>query len=189
MLRGWLVMERRDYISDGKMKNKIVSTSTQHGYPRPLLQRADWISLNGSWDFAIDAEGRIEDPAEVQWGSPILVPFAPETEAGGIRDTSLFRVCWYRRLIDPPQIASDSRLLLHFGAVDYRATVWANGRIVGRHEGGYTPFTCDLTNVATGQIELIVRAEDDPADLAKPRGKQDWLLNSHSIWYERTSGI
>jgi beta-galactosidase/beta-glucuronidase len=167
-----------------------VAASPDHGYPRPLLQRDQWISLNGLWDFAIDAEGRIDDPAQVRWDRQIRVPFAPETKAGGIRDTSLFKACWYRRRIDPVPLPPDARLLLHFGAVDYRATVWANGLIVGRHEGGYTPFTCELTHLVAGTpIEIIVRAEDDPADLAKPRGKQDWLRNPHSIWYERTSGI
>jgi len=82
-------------------------------------------------------------------------------------------------------------VLLHFGAVDYHATVWANGAMVGAHEGGYTPFTCDITAALAGRddCELIVRAEDDPLNLEKPRGKQDWMLEPHSIWYPRTTGI
>jgi beta-galactosidase/beta-glucuronidase len=91
--------------------------------------------------------------------------------------------------VDRPE--PGSRLLLHFNAVDYKATVWANGSIVGSHQGGYTPFTCDVTAAIRddGHCELIVRAEDDPGDLEKPRGKQDWMLEPHSIWYPRTSGI
>ena len=155
-----------------------------------MLERAEWISLDGAWQFAIDAEGLTEDPAAIHWDREIRVPFAPETKASGIRDTSLFRACWYRRAVPAPAVPLDHRLLLHFGAVDYRATVWANGQLVGRHEGGYTPFTCDLTGLAAGGvIDLVVRAEDDPTDLAKPRGKQDWLADPHSIWYERTTGI
>jgi hypothetical protein len=73
--------------------------------------------------------------------------------------------------------------------VDYEATVWANGHEVARHQGGYTPFTADLSDDAAGEIEIIIRAADDPHDLAKPRGKQDWQLRPHSIWYPRTSGI
>lgn len=110
----------------------------------------------------------------------------------GIGETGLFRACWYRRTITvPPSADRDARVLLHFGAVDFRATVWANGAMVGSHEGGYTPFTCDLTHVlaTSARCELIVRAEDDPGDLEKPRGKQDWLPEPHSIWYPRTTGI
>ena len=83
------------------------------------------------------------------------------------------------------------RLILHFGAVDYAATVWVNGIQVCHHEGGYTPFAVDMTHALTaeGPQEIVVRAEDDPADLEKPRGKQDWKLEPHSIWYPRTTGI
>jgi hypothetical protein len=84
------------------------------------------------------------------------------------------------------------RWLLHFGAVDYAATVWVDGRIAGQHAGGYTPFTIDLTACLSGTtdaVTIVVRAEDDPQDLTKPRGKQDWQLEPHSIWYPRTSGI
>jgi beta-galactosidase/beta-glucuronidase len=160
--------------------------------PRPQLHRRGWISLDGSWEFAIDDGGTISDPRQVQWTSTIEVPFAPETPRSGINNTTLFRSCWYRRSIRvPPSADPESRVLLHFGAVDYKATVWANGSLVGMHEGGYTPFTCDLTGVlAAGDVcELIVRAEDDPGDLEKPRGKQDWMREPHSIWYPRTTGI
>src|SRR5206468_2321428 len=83
------------------------------------------------------------------------------------------------------------RLMLHFCAVDYRARVWVNGQIAIEHEGGYTPFCADITSFlrASGPQSVVVCAEDDPADLSKPRGKQDWQLHPHSIWYPRTSGI
>jgi beta-galactosidase/beta-glucuronidase len=82
-------------------------------------------------------------------------------------------------------------LLIHFGAVDYEAEVWINGSLAVRHEGGYTPFSADITDLLSdqGDQELIVRAGDDPDDLAKPRGKQDWRSEPHSIWYYRTTGI
>jgi beta-galactosidase/beta-glucuronidase len=160
------------------------------GYPRPQLVRDGWVPLNGRWDFAIDFDGAIADPREIEWEQTILVPFAPETSASGIGNNELYRATWYRRSFDVPP-GDKPTLLLHFGAVDYRATVWANGHLVGTHEGGYTPFTCDITAAVAGasSCELIVRAEDDPADLEKPRGKQDWLLHPHSIWYPRSSGI
>src|SRR5688572_1663747 len=166
--------------------------STCSPSPRPQLQRPGWHSLDGPWDFAIDHAAALHDPGEVKWAATITVPFSPETPASGIGDTSLFRACWYRRRIKVPRaVAERSRVLLHFGAVDYHATVWANGAMVGAHEGGYTPFTCDITAALAGRddCELIVRAEDDPLNLEKPRGKQDWMLEPHSIWYPRTTGI
>jgi hypothetical protein len=90
-----------------------------------------------------------------------------------------------------PPLDGGRRLLLHFGAVDYETTVWADGQLVGNHQGGYTPFWFDVTAMAAGKpsIDVVVKADDDPHDLAKPRGKQDWQLQPHSIWYPRTSGI
>ncbi len=162
--------------------------STGHGYPRPQLVRKGWTMLNGPWEFARDPFARWRSADEVEWEGTIVVPFAPETPASGIGDTGFYRACWYRRRIEIA--ASDGRVLLHFGAVDYAATVWLDGEFVGRHEGGYTPFTFDVTNrVRPGGSTLVVRACDDPHDLAKPRGKQDWLLDPHSIWYPRTTGI
>jgi beta-galactosidase/beta-glucuronidase len=160
------------------------------GHPRPQQRRANWTTLDGPWSFALDYEGATRMPNEVVFDRTIEVPFAPETEQSSIGDTGLFRACWYRRMFEPGPLAENQRLLLHFGAVDYEATVWLNGALVGRHEGGYTPFTIDITNLARGaECELVVRAFDDPADLCKPRGKQDWQHQPHSIWYTRTSGI
>ncbi len=160
------------------------------GYPRPLLRRAGWTSLDGTWDFALDPDGEWEQPGDVRWGQTIRVPYAPETHASGVGITGFFAACWYRRRINAPELGSD-RWLLHFGAVDYAATVWLNGHAAGHHEGGYTPFTIDATEYVgeSRELEIVVRAEDDPIDLEKPRGKQDWQLEPHSIWYPRTSGI
>ncbi len=160
-------------------------------YPRPQLVRDTWFSLNGAWDFASERTVCWHRPAEVQWDTQITVPFAPETPTSGINDTDFHVVCWYRRRFDAPMLTPDERLILHFGAVDYAATVWINGAIVTRHEGGYTPFSADITEylAPAGPQTVIVRAEDDPQDLAKPRGKQDWQREPHAIWYPRTSGI
>jgi beta-galactosidase/beta-glucuronidase len=162
-----------------------------HLYPRPQLERSNWLNLNGSWEFSLDHEASWTQPAEVQWQTRICVPFAPETPASGIGDMSFYRACWYRRTFDTPQLTSGERLMLHFGAVDYRATVWVNDKVVVVHTGGYTPFSADITHAlnADGPQTIVVRAEDDPHDLAKPRGKQDWLLEPHAIWYPRTTGI
>jgi beta-galactosidase/beta-glucuronidase len=161
------------------------------GYPRPQFRRSSWINLNGEWDFALDPDGQWRTPAQVKWSSKIQVPYSPETAASGVGNTGFYRACWYRRTFDLDLKNSSERILLHFGAVDYCATVWINGRLVRHHEGGYTPFCVDITDALNqnGPQELVVWAEDDPADLAKPRGKQDWLPEPHSIWYPRTTGI
>jgi beta-galactosidase/beta-glucuronidase len=163
--------------------------ATRRGYPRPQLRRQQWISLNGLWEFALDRGGTCTGPDDVQWSSRILVPFAPEAPGSGVADTSFFKACWYRSRVDLPPLPPGFRRLLHFGAVDYRATVWVDGILCGEHSGGYTPFTVDITSLAAGACEIVVLAEDDPHDLAKPRGKQDWQLEPHSIWYPRTTGI
>lgn len=161
-----------------------------HGYPRPQLRRRGWMSLNGPWQFAIDVDGTIACPVHVSWSGTIQVPFAPETAASGVGDTRLFRRCWYRREVEVRPPAAGECVLLHFGAVDYQATVWVNDSQQTVHQGGYTPFTLDITeHVTRGRCTIVVRADDDPADLAKPRGKQDWQRDPHSIWYERTTGI
>ncbi len=163
----------------------------EHGYPRPLLERPEWISLDGEWDFALDPEAVYTLPEHPPWDARIRVPFSPETAASGIGNTGFYRACWYRREFASPRLERGQRLLLHFGAVDYEAVVWVNGHIVAEHEGGYTPFEADITAYLTGggAETVVVRAFDDPADLSKPRGKQDWQLHPHSIWYPRTTGI
>ena len=163
-----------------------------HGYPRPQLRRKHWLSLNGTWEFALDTDGLAIQPDEVQFASEILVPFAPETPLSGIGAVGLHRACWYRRQVTlGTDLKEHERLLLRFGAVDYEATVFLDGSPVCWHEGGYTPFFVDITDHVRGKsgFTLVVRAEDDPFDLTKPRGKQDWQLYPHSIWYPRTSGI
>ncbi len=167
------------------------SVKDRHGYPRPLMERAEWINLNGRWDFAIDADAKWVSPEQVVWGRHIQVPFSPETKLSGIHDTGFYRAVWYRRQITPPDLSDNRQLIIRFEAVDYAATIWVNGKLAGKHEGGYTPFRVDVTELltGTGKDELIVRAEDDPLDLTKPRGKQDWQCEPHSIWYPRTTGI
>ena len=118
------------------------------------------------------------------------MPFAPETAASGINRTAYLPRCWYRRAV-PALSPAGGRIILHFGAIDYRAVVWVNDVLVGSRQGGYTPFSFDITPFMTGKSRptVVVCVEDDPHDLAKPRGKQDWQLEPHSIWYPRTTGI
>lgn len=159
-------------------------------YPRPQLQRAHWMSLDGTWMFTFDDEKRCRLPAEVvDWPLRINVPFPIESGASGIGDRGFHQACWYQRKFDVD--ADGGRVILHFGAIDYRAKVWVNDSYVASHEGGHSPFSVDITDVlhASGEQTLTVSVEDDPHDLTKPRGKQDWQLEPHAIWYPRTSGI
>jgi hypothetical protein len=162
----------------------------EFAYPRPQLQRPDWASLNGPWRFCYDDGREFTVPGQIKhWPMTINVPFCPESEASGIGDRGFHRCCWYERDFDCPR--GEGRVILRFGAVDYAARVWVNGQLAATHEGGHTPFWADITDMLrpSGQQTLSVHVDDDPHDLAKPRGKQDWQKEPHSIWYPRTTGI
>jgi hypothetical protein len=160
-------------------------------HPQPLLERPRWRSLDGEWQFAFDHENEWMHPEKVRFDKTIIVPFPPESVASGVHAPGFHPVVWYRRVIRLSPEERAERLLLHLGAVDYEARVWVNGQLVAEHVGGHTPIVCDITEAVThdDRCEIVVRATDDPLDLAKPRGKQDWLERSHDIWYPRTTGI
>lgn len=165
-------------------------TEDRFAYPRPQLVREQWTSLNGKWKFAFDNEGQFQHCSDpIPWDREILVPYPPESEASGIGDRNYHYSCWYQREFS--LTANNQIVLLHFGAVDYRTKVWVNQQLVAEHEGGHTPFTADITHALKDLAThvITVYAEDDPHDLSKPRGKQDWQLDPHSIWYPRTTGI
>ncbi|WP_328318865.1 glycoside hydrolase family 2 protein [Streptomyces sp. NBC_00388] len=176
--------------------------SEQEGaYPRPLMCREQWNSLDGTWEFGYDdadageRDSWFSGSAAGGFDREITVPFPPEAPASGIGETGPHPVVWYRRRIAHGTLAppsSGGRTLIHFGAVDHRAKVWLDGRLVAEHIGGQTPFTADVTDALrpdAAEHVLVVRAEDDPADLCVPRGKQDWQERPHAVWYERTTGI
>jgi len=147
-------------------------------YPRPSLRRRDWINLNGEWRFAFD---------QPTFDRAILVPFAYQSALSGIGRPDLHDTVWYARRFVAPDADC---LLLHFGAVDYRATVFINDVEVGRHEGGHTPFSIDITSaLRPGDNELVVRADDPATDRTIPRGKQFWGERPEGIFYTATTGI
>jgi len=151
------------------------------------------MNLNGWWKFRVDDQNV---GLEQRWfsatGYPaeILVPFSLESAMSGIGDRSFHPCVWYQRPFDIPSAWADRRIRLNFGAVDYRATVWVNGIVVASHEGGHSPFSCDITGalLPVGNV-LVVRAEDPPTDRYIPRGKQHWEAAPASIFYARTTGI
>lgn len=171
------------------------TVSTAHLHPRPQMRRERWIDLCGRWGFAFDdedcglAERWFERPEP--FGREIVVPYPPESKLSGIHDTGFHRVVWYRREIAIAEADRRDRLLLHFGAVDYKASVWVNGRLAVEHTGGQTPFFAEISALLVpGETQVIVvRAEDEPRDLQQPRGKQYWEEKPGYIWYHRTTGI
>lgn len=169
---------------------------TVEGYPRPQMIRSEWLDLSGAWEFAYDDEDRGLDDRWQQksevFDRVITVPFPPESPASGINDKYPHRVLWYRKAVRLPAETERRRWLLHFGAVDYRSTVWVDEQLVTQHEGGHSSFSVDITNALrpnTDKHVIIVRAEDDADDRAQPRGKQYWHRDPGEIWYHRTSGI
>jgi beta-galactosidase/beta-glucuronidase len=163
-------------------------------YPQPQFQRADWLTLNGPWQFAFDDKnvGLDErwESGKQAFGRTITVPFAFEASRSGIGDTAFHPWVWYRRTFTVPEGWNSRRVLLRFGAVDYHATVWVNGARAGEHEGGSVPFSFDVTRLLQPGANIVtVRAFDPPTDRYIPRGKQYWEPQSRSIFYTRTSGI
>jgi galactose mutarotase len=155
-------------------------------YPRPQLVRPAWQSLNGLWDYAITDSDAAQPDA---WDGRILVPFAVQSQLSGVaRPVSETQRLWYRRAFRAPPLARGGRLLLHFGAVDWEAVIYLNGRKVGEHRGGYDPFTCDVTDAVRPGVQELVVSVWDPTDRGpQPRGKQ--VLSPGGIWYSAVTGI
>ncbi len=171
-----------------------MSDIPRNEYPRPQFERERWQNLNGEWQFAFDfgasdPEG-YEDP-NVTLPLKITVPFCPESILSGIHHTDFIPCVWYKRTFTVKEEDLSGRVILHFGAVDYSATVWINSKEVCRHEGGYTPFSSDITEYLTAGVNtLTVRAMDDTRSFSQPSGKQCYFRNrSSGCFYTRTTGI
>jgi beta-galactosidase/beta-glucuronidase len=152
------------------------------------------MTLNGTWEFEFDdARAGVREnwaAGNRKFSRSINVPFCFESKLSGIGDTSFHPEVWYRRTFTVPPAWKGKRVLLKFGAVDYRAWVWLNGRSIGFHEGGNVPFSFDITPMlVSGANTVVLRAEDPPTDRFIPRGKQYWEPKSRGIFYTRTTGI
>jgi beta-galactosidase/beta-glucuronidase len=169
-----------------------VNTVPRPEYPRPQLVRRDWLTLNGTWEFAFDdADAGLRqgwhDGAPL--GGRITVPFPYQSALSGIDDKAVHDMVWYARSVIIPALWRGRHVLLHFGAVDYRTTVWLNGQEVGHNQGGHVPFWFDITPyLRAGANRLVVRVEDRQ-DPYQPRGKQAVSGLPSGVDYYCTTGI
>lgn len=156
-------------------------------YPRPQLERTDWVNLNGEWEYAIQSKGQAE-PAS--FDGNILVPFAVESSLSGVqKEVGENNELWYKRTFSVPANWKSKDIVLNFGAVDWKADVFVNDILIGSHQGGFTPFSFNITPYLTGKSnqKLVVRVWDPSDKGYQPRGKQ--TSNPESIWYTPVTGI
>lgn len=156
-------------------------------YPRPIMERNEWKNLNGLWEYAItDLGGNV--PAH--FDGQILVPFAVESSLSGVgQRVGAKKELWYSRSFEVPVAWKNKNVLLHFGAVDWKADIWVNDVKVGSHTGGFTPFSFDITAALSGKgnNRLVVKVWDPTDEGYQPRGKQ--VNNPEGIWYTPVTGI
>lgn len=161
-------------------------------HPKPQFERESWLNLNGEWEFEIDnaksGEARGLQKPENALKDKITVPFCPESRLSGIGNTDFLNAVWYKRKFNLDNVSG--RVMLRFGAVDYKCRAFVNGAFVGEHKGGYVSFGFDVTNVLKqGENTVTVYAEDDSRDGLIPSGKQSDLYSSYGACYTRTTGI
>lgn len=168
---------------------KVNAANVHPEYPRPQMVRQNWVNINGLWNFSIVPK-QSSETKPAAFDGQILVPFAVESALSGVGKTvGKDSVLWYQRNIDFAPKLKDQRVLLHFGAVDWKCDVFVNGKPAGSHQGGYDPFSFDITDllVKKKQQDISVRVWDPSSDGPQPRGKQ--IKNPHAIWYTPVTGI
>ena len=156
-------------------------------YPRPQLERTDWVNLNGEWEYAIKPRGGAEPTA---FDGNILVPFAVESSLSGVqKEVGENNELWYKRTFTVPANWKNKDIILNFGAVDWKADIFVNDILIGSHQGGFTPFSFNITPYVTRKNEqkLVVRVWDPSDKGYQPRGKQ--TSNPEGIWYTPVTGI
>ena len=165
---------------------KIDPNNVLAEYPRPQLERSEWMNLNGLWSYAI-TDLKATKPAA--FDGQILVPFAVESALSGVQKrVTKENLLWYERTFTIPAKWANQRVMLNFGAVDWSADVYVNDIFVGNHTGGYAPFSFDITAaLKKGEQRIVVRVWDPTDSVHNPVGKQ--RLNPSGIWYTAVSGI
>lgn len=163
---------------------KLNAASVWQEYPRAQLRREKWANLNGLWNYTIT--GKDAGQPET-WGGEILVPFCPESTLSGVgKLLEPDQALWYQREL-AVKPAGSNRTILHFEAVDYQTTVWVNGKEVGKHVGGHTPFAFDITDALNPSGNRLVVRVEDATEGYQLRGKQS--LKPQGITASRVSGI
>lgn len=156
-------------------------------YPRPQMVRKNWTNLNGRWDFAIT---ELDAKQPTKWEGKIVVPFAIESRLSQVqRFVSEKQALWYHQTLKVSKPTNSNRVILHFAAVDWDATVWVNNTKVGSHQGAYDPFALDITDALgnSSNADLVVRVWDPTDTMSQPRGKQ--VKRPEGIWYTSVTGI
>lgn len=165
---------------------------TEH--PKPQFMRENWINLNGEWQFEIDHSNSGAEKGyfntDKEFSMKINVPFCPESKLSGIEYKDFMNSVWYKREFCLNEEQLNGRVVLHFGAVDYEANIYINGKYCKNHKGGYSSFCCDITQfVKSGNNVITVNATDDTKNCHIPSGKQSSAYNSNGCFYTRTTGI
>lgn len=163
-------------------------------YPRPQFERAEWVNLNGVWSFAFDFSRSGKERAwneSTGFDRSITVPFCPESPLSGIHYKDFMDAVWYQRTLSIPAAWEDKHILLHFGGVDYKATIYIDGKEVFCHYGGSSSFSIDISNYVSAGADhnLVVYVEDDVRSQQQTGGKQSLKLHSYSAHYTRVTGI
>ncbi|CAN5220433.1 glycoside hydrolase family 2 TIM barrel-domain containing protein [soil metagenome] len=156
-------------------------------YPRPNMVRQKWQNLNGIWQYSIRPA---DENRPAQFEGDILVPFPVESALSGVnKEVGKGKRLWYFRSFEVPKDWENQRVILHFGAVDWDATVFINGREIGNHKGGYDTFSFDITEQLnrSGKQEIVVSVWDPTSEGTQPRGKQ--VVKPEGIWYTPVTGI
>ena len=169
--------------------DSVTPDNAHQQYPRPQMIRKDWQCLNGLWEYAIRPAASLKPE---NFDGQILVPFPVESALSGVaKPVNKPNRLWYKRNFTINKKYKGQRILLHFDAVDWEATVWLNGKLIGSHRGGYDPFTFDITEYLNNEAEqeIVVSVWDPSQEGAQPCGKQFTIPESHGCRYTSTTGI
>ena len=180
-------------IIQGKIKSpwadSVNPNNVMAEYPRPQMQRGNWQNLNGLWQYSILPKSGDQNIPQSFQGN-ILVPFAVESALSGVgKSVGKDSILWYQTTITVPSKIKNKKVLLHFGAVDWRSDIYINGNKIATHEGGYDPFTIDITDALKkgSKQRLSVRVWDPTDEGPQPHGKQ--VVKPGGIWYTPVTGI